>query len=121
MPLTLLILQLLVALGIYNVWLIRPRMKTAYRGKGASNLKQEFLAYGLSVRSMYFIGAIKLLTATALILGIWYPIFTKPGAFVLAIMMAGAVLMHLKVGDSFKRYVPALFMFVASAMIFLLG
>lgn len=121
MPTTTLILQIIVALGIYNVWLLRPNLKTAYRGKGAANLKQEFLAYGLSVHFMRFVGAIKLLSATAFILGIWYPIFTKPGAFVLAMMMAGAVLMHLKVGDSFKRYVPALFMFVASVIIFLLG
>ncbi len=41
------ILQIIVACGLLNVWLIRPQLKTPYRGCDAKNLKDEFIAYGL--------------------------------------------------------------------------
>ena len=41
------VLQLILALGIVNVWLLRSGRATAYRGGNASNLKSEFAAYGL--------------------------------------------------------------------------
>lgn len=113
------IIQLIVGLGIYNVWLIRPHRASAYRGKGAGSLKKEFQAYGLSVRTMRLVGAIKLISATFLILGIWNPEFIRPSALVLVLMMTGAVFMHVKVRDSFKRSVPALLMLLMSLVIVL--
>lgn len=41
------IAQLIIALGILNVWLLRFNKATVYRGGGAKNMKQEFAAYGL--------------------------------------------------------------------------
>ena len=37
--------QILIALTIYSVWLIRPNWKTAYRAVDARNLKEEFAVY----------------------------------------------------------------------------
>lgn len=120
MQTALIILQLIVGLGIYNVWLLRPHMQTAYRGRGAPNLKAEFIAYGLPVWFMYVAGAIKLAAATAILLGVWYTALLAPGALVLAVMMAGALAMHLKVRDSFTRLMPALLMLLMSMSILLL-
>ena len=53
-------LQLFVAFGLLNVWLIRCNKKTTYRGSNACSLKDEFTAYGLPLWSFYVIG----LTAT---------------------------------------------------------
>jgi hypothetical protein len=115
------VLQVVVGLGIYNVWLVRSKLATAYRGKGARNLKEEFKAYGLPGWFMYVAGAIKLLAATALIVGVWVPMLVVPGAFALVVMMTGAVTMHVKVKDSLKQTLPALFMLAASVLIVLLA
>ena len=52
-------LQLFVAFGLLNVWVIRSNQKTPYRGANASSLKSEFAAYGLPLWSFYVIGFIK--------------------------------------------------------------
>jgi uncharacterized membrane protein YphA (DoxX/SURF4 family) len=113
------LLQIIAALTIYNVWFIRAGKPSPYRGKGAGSLKKEFLAYGLPVWFMYLVGTIKVLSATALIVGIWYPYFVGPAALVLFLMMVGAVLMHIKVRDSFKRALPSLVMLLISLVIFI--
>lgn len=114
------ILQIIISLGIYNVWFIRSHRATVYRGKNAQNLKAEFRAYGLPTWFMYLIGTIKVLAATALLAGIWIPELIIPSATVLAVAMLGAVLMHIKVKDSFQQTAPALLMLVMNiAIIFL--
>ena len=62
-------LQVFIALGIVNVWLIRPKLSSAYRGANAKNLKEEFLAYGYPSWFIYAIGGCKLMCASFLILG----------------------------------------------------
>lgn len=104
------ILQIILALGLINVWLVRFRKPTKYRGKGAANMEQEFHAYGLPTWFMYFVGTGKILIAILLIIGLWVPIVVLPAAAVLAVLMIGAVAMHIKVRDAFIRTVPALLM-----------
>jgi hypothetical protein len=117
----LLILQIVLALGIYNVWLVRPNRATAYRGGGgAGSLRAEFAAYGLPVWMMYVIGGIKLLAATGLIVGIWMPMLVPICAVVLAVMMLGAISMHIKIKDSVKQTAPAIAMFLMSLAVILL-
>lgn len=111
--------QLIVALGIYNVWFVRANRKTAYRGKNAPNLKAEFRAYGLPSWSVYVVGAIKVAAATGLLIGMWVPAVTQLSATVLAIMMLGAVTMHIKVSDSLKQTTPALLMLLMCIFIIL--
>ena len=67
------VIQVVVALGLLNVWLIRPNSPTAYRGGQAQSLKEEFRAYGLPEFVFYLVGALKVGSALCLIAGIWVP------------------------------------------------
>jgi uncharacterized membrane protein YphA (DoxX/SURF4 family) len=104
------ILQVFVGLGILNVWLIRANWSTGYRGGDAKNLKEEFATYGLPTWFFYLVGTLKITFALALIVGVWIPILTLPAALGMAVLMAGAFVMHLKVKDSFNKAWPSLTM-----------
>ena len=41
------IIQIVIALAIFNVWVLRLNKSTNWRGGSASNMKEEFKAYGL--------------------------------------------------------------------------
>jgi uncharacterized membrane protein YphA (DoxX/SURF4 family) len=110
-------IQIVVALGILNVWLLRYAKETKWRGGTAKNMKEEFLVYGLPVWSMVVIGIAKVSCAVGLIVGIWVPVVTKPAAAVLAVLMLGAVSMHVKVKDPAQRALPAIAMFLMSALV----
>ena len=110
----LLILQVVAALGILNVWILRFSRATAWRGVVATNMKEEFQAYGLPPWSVPLIGFLKLACAACLVAGIWFPVVTQPAAITLAVLMLGAILMHLKVKDPAKKSLPALIMLVLS-------
>jgi len=114
------VVQLIVGLGLLNVWLLRFGKKTPYRGKGAENLRAEFEAYGLPVWFMWVVGVLKIGVAAALLAGIWMPALVQPAALVLIVLMLGAVAMHLKVKDPFKRAIPALSMLIMAVAIALL-
>lgn len=110
-------LQVIIALGIYNVWLIRPGKPSRWRGGAAGSLSEEFEIYGLPPWAMGLVGALKILFATLLIVGIWYPPIVEPAATGMAVMMAGAVSMHLKVDDPLKRALPACTMLILSLIL----
>lgn len=110
-------LQLVVALGLLNVWIIRNNKTTPYRGSCATCLKDEFIAYGLPLWSFYVIGFIKITSAILLLLGIWLPSLVLPAALVVSIMMIGALFMHIKVKDPLKKSLPALTMLILSICI----
>ena len=109
--------QIVIALGIFNVWIVRYGKETKWRGGEAKNMKEEFAAYGLPGGFMVFIGAAKILLATCLILGIWVPVLVKPAAIAMALLMIGAVSMHVKVKDPMKKSLPALTMLVLSVIV----
>ncbi|MBW2473588.1 MAG: DoxX family protein [Deltaproteobacteria bacterium] len=109
--------QLVIALGIFNVWIIRYGKETNWRGGEAKNMKEEFAAYGLPGGFMIFIGAAKILLATCLIIGIWIPLLVKPAAIAMAFLMIGAVSMHVKVKDPLQKSLPAITMLVISLVV----
>lgn len=111
------ILQVVVGLGILNVWLIRANWSTGYRGGNAKNLKEEFATYGLPTWFFYLVGALKIACATSLLVGIWFHFLVAPGAIGLAVLMVGAFTMHLKVKDPFKKAWPSLAMLAMSLLI----
>ena len=74
-PSLILISQLLIALGIYNVWLLRPQKQTAWRGGDAKNMEEEFHVYGLSTTCMKIVRVCKLSCATALLIGFFFKPF----------------------------------------------
>ena len=108
------LLQLFVAFGLLNVWVIRSNHETPYRGSNGSSLKSEFAAYGLPLWSFYVIGFIKISSAVLLLLGLWIPFLVFPSALVISLMMVGALCMHIKVRDPFKKSLPALVMLFCS-------
>ena len=110
-------IQLVIALGIFNVWLLRFGRPTAWRGGSAQNMKQEFQVYGLPGWFVGVIGLLKLLFAVLLIAGIWFPTVTKPAAVGMAVLMLGAVAMHVKVKDPPKKSLPAFTMLVLSLVV----
>ena len=111
------VLQVIVALGLLNVWLLRRNKSTAYRGGRASNMVEEFAVYGLSPFFCYSIGTLKVGAAILLLLGLTFPPLVVPASALIAALMLGAVLMHAKVGDPIKKAIPASLMLVMSAII----
>jgi uncharacterized membrane protein YphA (DoxX/SURF4 family) len=112
-----LILQAIVGLGLLNVWLLRRQSATAYRGGEAKNLKDEFATYGLPAPMFYIVGGLKIICGALLLVGFAYPPVVLPAAAVIAVLMMGAVAMHLKVGDPVSKYVPAALMLAMSGAI----
>lgn len=111
------ICQIIIALGIFNVWVVRYGKETSWRGGEAKNMKEEFAAYGLPAGFMFFIGATKVILAICLIIGIWAPLLTKPAATAMVILMLGAVSMHVKVKDPLQKSLPALTMLILSLIV----
>ena len=111
------VVQVVIALGIFNVWILRFAKPTGWRGGSATNMKEEFQAYGLPEWSVQVVGFLKLLLAACLIAGIWFPTVTRPAALGIAILMLGAVAMHIKVKDPLKKSLPALTMLILSLIV----
>lgn len=109
------ILQVVIALGLLNVWLVRAGSATSYRGGDARSLKEEFSAYGLPDFFFYLVGALKVGSAVLLIVGIWMPATVLPAAAVVAVLMLGALIMHVKVKDPAMKSLPAFLMLAMSA------
>ena len=114
------ICQVVAALGLLNVWLLRSSQATSYRGGEARSMREEFQAYGLPAWFTYVIGALKIGVAIALIAGVWFPALVLPAALLLSILMLGALAMHVKVHDPVKKSLPALGM-LALALIIVWG
>jgi len=112
-----LIAQWIIGLGILNVWLVRSKQATAYRGGEARNMQEEFAVYGLPVSVMYAVGTVKVLLALALIAGTWFPALVQPAALAMTVLMAGAVIMHVKVKDPLLKTAPALAMLALSLFV----
>ena len=110
------ICQIVVGCGLLNVWLLRFNQATSYRGGSASSMLEEFAAYGLPAWSCYLVGFLKVASAFALFSGFPYPVLILPAASVVAVLMAGAIVMHIKVADPFKKLLPALSMLTLSLL-----
>lgn len=110
-------LQVVAALVLLSVWLVRFGRATPYRGGNAQSMKEEFAAYGLPAWSMYVVGTLKVGLAVALIAGLWLPAVVVPAALLLGGLMLGAVAMHLKIRDPLRKSMPALVMLLLSICI----
>lgn len=111
------ICQIVAALGLLNVWLLRSSQATPYRGGEARSMREEFQAYGLPAWFTWVIGALKIGVAIALIAGLWFPALVLPAALLLSILMLGALAMHVKVHDPLKKSLPALGMLTLALII----
>ena len=111
------ILQLIIAIGLINVWLFRFNKATKYRGANAKNMEEEFAAYGLPIWLMYVVGASKVSIALMLIISFWVEELLVYNLIALALLMIAAVFMHVRVKDPIKKSYPALSILFMIALI----
>jgi len=111
------VIQVIIALSLLLVWLVRPKMETAYRGGNAKNMKEEFAIYGLPSWFMVLIGILKVGFALLLIAGIWLPYIALISAIAIAVLMLGAIFMHMKVKDKLKKSLPAISLLILSLIV----
>ena len=93
--------QLVIALSIVIVWVFR-----------FDNIVIEFKQYGLSTLTRSMVGASKLVLATLLVVGIWYPGFVLIPALFMGFLMISAQYFHYKVNNPFQKRIPALFLLI---------
>ncbi len=98
------------------VWLLMFQKNNLSVGD-ATNIIEEFMVYGLDKYFLYFIGALKIFAAICLLIGLIYKKFIIPSAFVIAVLMLGSVLMHLKVSDQIHKFIPVILMLFCSISI----
>lgn len=110
-------LKLIIGLSILNVWLVRSKKRTPWRGGDAKTISEEFICYGLPIWFMWLVGIIKVGFALLLLTSIYYPQTEAVAAYGIAIFMVGAVLMHIKVGDPLIKSLPAFTFFLLSLSI----
>ena len=81
------IAQIIVALGVGFVWVFR-----------LDNIIKEFKEYGINDQTRTFVGASKIILATLLVVGIWYPTvwLVLIPALLMAFLMLSAQYFHFK-------------------------
>lgn len=110
-------LMVVVSFTILNVWLLRFNRNTIYRGGDASDMISEFAAYGLSTSVLYIVGAIKVLAAVLLLVGIGYSKLVKPASYIISLMMLAAIYFHFSIADEWLKSLPAALMLFSSLLI----
>ncbi len=114
------VLKLIVGLSILNVWLLRSKNPSRFRGGNAKTIAEEFELYGLPSWFMYVIGAGKVGLAILLLISIYYPGLEHVAVYGISFMMLGAIFMHMKIGDPLMKSFPAFAFLVLSLLIVLL-
>ena len=109
--------QIAVAVTVFSVWTIRYNRETAWRGGDARSMREEFEVYGLPAWVLSMTRVTKLSLAALLLIGVWVTEAAAFGAAGMAAMMAVAVAMHIKVGDSARKSVPAFLMLVLCVVV----
>ena len=110
-----------VAAVVLNVWLFRFGKATIFRGGDATNMIEEFAAYGLSETMVYVVGGLKILAALGLLIGFFNKKTIIPAAGLMAVLMIGAIAMHFKIDDEAIKFLPAGLMFALSSLIIMVN
>ena len=112
------LVQLTIATVIFFVWTVRFNRDTNYRGGEAKSMREEFKVYGLPEWALPLVGSTKIALAVTLVAGIWIPLPVKTAALFMAALMAGAVIMHLRIRtDHISKAVPAMGMLAMSLFV----
>lgn len=89
--------QIVVAVAVGYVWIFR-----------FDNIVNEFRQYELSDLTRTMVGASKLILATLLVVGIWYPALVLVPAVLMGLLMAAAQYFHFKVNNPVLKRLPSL-------------
>jgi uncharacterized membrane protein YphA (DoxX/SURF4 family) len=111
------ICQIVVALGIFNVWLVRRDRPTPYRPEGAANIEEEFRRYGLPGWAWIAVGAAKVFLAILLLVGVFVPSIAPVAGGAMAVLMISAIAAHVRVNDPLVKSVPAFLMLLLSTVV----
>jgi hypothetical protein len=103
------IAQLVIALSIGYVWIFR-----------FNNIVKEFKQYGLSDLTRTIVGASKIVLATLLVTGIWFPTLVFIPALMMAFLMICAQYFHFKVKNPWSKHLPSLLLLAASLFVALM-
>ena len=93
--------QLVIAISIIIVWVFR-----------FDNIVLEFKQYRLNTLTRSMVGASKLVLATLLVVGVWYPELVLIPSLIMAFLMIAAQYFHFKVNNPFQKRIPALFLLI---------
>lgn len=110
-------LKIIVGISILNVWLLQAKKNTKWRGGNATNIIEEFKAYGLSKQVCYVVGFLKVSFALLLLLSIQFKALTLIGSLGLAVLLLGSIVMHLKIKDALFKSFPAFLFLVMNLVI----
>ncbi|MEX2467296.1 MAG: DoxX family protein [Gemmatimonadota bacterium] len=109
--------QIIIAFGIFNVWIFRRDRPTRYRPEGARSIAEEFERYGLPDWVRVVVGSTKLALAAALLVGVIYAQVAVPAALLMGVLMLGAIAAHVRVRDPLVKALPALGMLLLSGVV----
>ena len=98
--------QIIVAISIGTVWIFR-----------FDNIVKEFKQYGLSDLVRTLVGSAKIVLATLLVVGVWYPSLVLIPALLMAFLMLSAQYFHFKVKNPWQKHLPSLFLLVLCVFI----
>jgi hypothetical protein len=93
------IAQLIIAVSIIYVWVFR-----------FDNIIVEFKQYGLSDLVRSAVGAAKIVLATLIVTGIWYPALVFIPSLFMGFLMVSAQYFHFKVKNPLNKYIPSFFL-----------
>ncbi len=93
------IAQIIVAISIVIVWVFR-----------FDNIVKEFKQYKLSDLVRTMVGSTKIVLATLLVVGIWYPSLVLIPSLLMAFLMLSAQYFHFKVKNPWHKRLPSLFL-----------
>ena len=99
--------QVIVVISILNVWLVQGKKSTRWRGGNATTILEEFEEYGLSTTLCYIIGFLKVTLAILLLAALWFPMLKQLAALGLATLLAGSIIMHIRIKDPLIKSFPA--------------
>ena len=109
--------QIIIALGIFNVWILRRDRPTGYRPDGARSIAEEFERYGLPDWVRIAVGSTKIALAVVLLIGVVYAQVALPAAVLMGVLMLGAIAAHVRVRDPLVKSLPALGMLLLSGIV----
>lgn len=104
------IAQIIVAVSVGYVWVFR-----------FDNIVQEFKQYDLNDLTRTTVGATKIVLATLLVAGIWYPALVLIPAIIMGLLMVGAQYYHFKIHNPWSKHLPSLVLLLLCVFIALVS
>ena len=104
------ILLVVVSVTVITAWTYNINLDTTFRGGDATNMIEEFEAYGLNQTTMVVVGIFKVSCAIMLLFGLKYRKLILPSAGVMALFMIAAVYFHFSISDPIIPTAPSLLM-----------